>query len=833
MDFAEFFKEATENSPYSYQSLLAQADEFPILLKAPTGTGKTEAVALAWLWRRRYQPDLAARAATPRRLVYCLPMRSLVEQTKERVEKWLTNLGLSQEQVYVEVLMGGESSRTRDLGRLREWWLNPEQDGILIGTQDMLLSRALNRGYGMGHFSWPVEFGLLNNDCLWVMDEVQLMANGLPTSTQLAALRDTRNIGVFGPQHTIWMSATITSDWLRTVDFPPPSEEQVMTVDPNSLDDDRLQKRNTAVKTLHKLELEGRVGSGAFYSYDTLAARVREFHQPGTLTLIVVNTVKRAQDVFSVLKKARIEPDPILVHSRFRPAERSAVNAEIASPVPEDGPGRIVVATQAVEAGVDISVRTLITELAPWPSLVQRFGRCNREGGFDSADVHWLDVPEAKHAPPYDFGDLESARKKLSDREGQSVAPANLPPLDEKITHSVVLRRRDLIGLFDTTPDLSGNYLDVSRFVRGSDERDVQVFWREWKTDGELNDLKMPERNELCSVPIHELRDFMRKGNLNAWRWDYLEDDWREASYWEIHPGQTLLLRCEYGGYSNTGGWEPSSTSPVESLYRPENAEETDSVKTDPSSIQQRRWITLSKHSQDVRDEAKTILDALADLNMAEDVRKALLVATQWHDTGKAHPVFQEFMLSKLTDEEKPSPAGQFWAKRGTSKRPDPHRRSQFRHELASALALLDADVGLDGYAKDLAAYLAAAHHGKVRLGIRSLPLGRNQNPDHRYLLGFRIDGDGVTQQQLEQDNTLPETDLGDGVKTQRTVIDLSIAQVGVTDNGERSWLDRVLALRDMKELGPFRLAYLEALVRAADVRASIKEEMENDHTDC
>lgn len=39
---------------------------------------------------------------------------------------------------------------------------------------------------------------------------------------------------------------------------------------------------------------------------------------------------------------------------------------------------REVVATQAVEAGVDVSARVLITELAPWSSLVQRFGRCNR-----------------------------------------------------------------------------------------------------------------------------------------------------------------------------------------------------------------------------------------------------------------------------------------------------------------------------------------------------------------------------------------------------------------------------------------------------------------------
>jgi CRISPR-associated endonuclease/helicase Cas3 len=45
------------------------------------------------------------------------------------------------------------------------------------------------------------------------------------------------------------------------------------------------------------------------------------------------------------------------------------------------GVDRIIVATQVVEAGVDISAGCLITELAPWPSLVQRFGRCARYGG--------------------------------------------------------------------------------------------------------------------------------------------------------------------------------------------------------------------------------------------------------------------------------------------------------------------------------------------------------------------------------------------------------------------------------------------------------------------
>ncbi len=127
----------------------------------------------------------------------------LVGQTREVAESWLSKLGLSEE-IKVHVLMGGEDGE--------EWDLSPERDAILIGTQDMLLSRALNRGYGMSRFRWPMHFGLLNNDCLWVLDEIQLMGVGLATSTQLQAFR--RHFGMYREVKTVWMSATLLPEWL-------------------------------------------------------------------------------------------------------------------------------------------------------------------------------------------------------------------------------------------------------------------------------------------------------------------------------------------------------------------------------------------------------------------------------------------------------------------------------------------------------------------------------------------------------------------------------------------------------------------------------------------
>ncbi len=95
----------------------------------------------------------------------------------------------------------------------------------------MLLSRALNRGYGMSRYRWPIHFGLLNNDCLWVMDEIQLKGPGLATACQLEAFRSDEqseegvsHFGCEGPKQpdgkplsaTWYLSATASRRLLAT-----------------------------------------------------------------------------------------------------------------------------------------------------------------------------------------------------------------------------------------------------------------------------------------------------------------------------------------------------------------------------------------------------------------------------------------------------------------------------------------------------------------------------------------------------------------------------------------------------------------------------------------
>ena len=186
----------------------------------------------------------------------------------------------------VHVLMGGEDAV--------EWDLEPEKPAVLIGTQDMLLSRALNRGYGMGRFRWPMHFGLLNNDCLWVLDEIQLMGTGLATSTQIQAFRE--SLSTFGTAKTVWMSATLLPRWLASVNFRDRIEPELrlrkLQLDPRTdYEADGLRERWIAAKPLAAANLT--VDDTA-----EVAAFVRDHHREGSLTLVIVNTVDRCRDLF-------------------------------------------------------------------------------------------------------------------------------------------------------------------------------------------------------------------------------------------------------------------------------------------------------------------------------------------------------------------------------------------------------------------------------------------------------------------------------------------------------------------------------------------------------
>jgi len=794
LTYKDFFYKATGYHPYPYQELLASSPTLPQLVDIPTGLGKTAAVVLAWLWRRFGGESISERlhADAPRRLVYCLPMRVLVEQTASNARQWIENLVnadlIPEHRVpNVFVLMGGEIARDWD-----NW---PDRACILIGTQDQIISRALNRGYAMSRFRWPIHFGLLNNDSLWVMDEVQLMGPGLPTTIQLQGFRE--KMGAYGQPRSIWMSATLTREDFDTIDSPLKGKDwnTICHGLGDDIDTPVVGKRLHAHKILHKCKVILDKKSQKGYA-EALASEIRTKHQDSMgLTIVIMNRVRRGQEVASTLvelfKGKRSPPDITLIHSRFRPYERRSLVRILENLSRERNPNHILVATQAIEAGVDISATTLITELAPWSSLVQRFGRLNRYGELEESHAYWVDVQtDPKLAMPYESMDLDLSRDIL--RQLNDVGPHSLKSLDVPSTGQIhpVVRNKDILELFDTTPDLAGNDMDISPYIRDANNMDVSVFWRTWETDSPPDDLPAPEPDELCPVPLYEIREFMQ--DKTAWIWDSLESSWQRFDWIRLRPGLVLLFHSNEGGYDPDLGWLGKSASdPVDPIEQRQDRPE-EAIGDDPIT-KTTEYLTITSHSNAVVRELEGMLTSINNDGLP---RNDLLLAARWHDRGKAHFVFQ----NALGDEET---GNKLWAKGPYLNH---YERPYFRHELASALALI-----LNGE-PDLAAYLVAAHHGKVRVSIRSLP-GEKIPPEERRFARGVWDWD-----------QLPPVDLGGEVIAPDVTITLELMELGESEEYGPSWLERCLRL--LGEHGPFRLAYLESLLRVADWRASSNAEI-------
>ena len=795
MPFAEFFRLATGFDPYPYQSRLA-TDGLPDVLRVDTGCGKTEAAGLAWLWRRRH----AVPEETPRWLVYTLPMRTLVDQTFERFIEWRQRLDLATDDLGVHRVMGGVSWSDY------EWRVHPERDAVFVGTVDMLLSRALNRGFADGRWNWPISFGAFNSGCQWVFDETQLMDTAVSTGRQLQAFRD--RFGTVQPTHTMWMSATVDLDALKTVDAP----EVGRLAEISEVDAGALSPRYDASRSLRSL---GDVRSSADVAQHTL-----DNHRPGTLTLVVVNTVARAQEAYVKLQRSKPDAELVLVHSRFRQPDREAVMGRVLAELA--APGRIVVSTQAAEAGLDISAATLITDLAPWSSLVQRAGRCNRAGTIADAHMLWM---RPASAAPYDDEDLQAAETALT-RLPDVVTPRMLSSVavQTKVLPRPTLRRRDLVELFDTLPDLSGSYVDVGRFIRDSDDRDVMVLWREVE-NGELVPDTGPSAAELCRVPIGQLRRFLRTQRKNpgfhAFKAVPRESKrWTRLSAGDLRPNLTVALDIKVGGYIPEMGWYPkfkedapavdgSSDSPA----LPDQHDQC--VGDDPNSTGHPvPWLTLKEHLEDTEAAAHDMVDAFGPLDLTPAMVQAARLAAKYHDLGKVHDVFQDAIRKTQADGDDDPPGSEVMLAKGGSRRgPLRYSRQYFRHGLVSALMLLGPERALlEGVAEpDLVVYLVAAHHGRVRLGTRRLEDERcpAEAADCEIALGV-VDGDQVPA----------DVEIPGGVTSGGRV---SLAQVGLGsgDGPVPSYTARMLTLRDRHDLGPFRLAWLEMLVRSADWRAS------------
>lgn len=804
-------------APYPFQRAVAERPEADVFI-APTGLGKTAAVTLGWIWRR-----LTAPATTPRRLVWCLPMRTLVEQTAREAQTWVDNLGemfaSGNSKPSVHLLMGGAVDA--------DWRLRPEDPAILVGTQDMLLSRALMRGYGMSRFAWPIDYGLLHNDALWVYDEVQLMGAALATSAQLEAFRRLPRWRHARAARSLWISATLDPRWLDTAEFRSEIPEPVVLRwnDGNPPESPSLSSRLDAVKRLRRAETKitaAGIAKPHALALD-LAREVASLHRKGTTTLVIVNTVRRAAALYSALGEVlEASTDRLLLHSRYRPPERRQLEERLRNGAASC---RVVVATQAVEAGVDMTSAVLFTELAPWSSMVQRFGRCNRSGELNEAggaEIRWIDIEadaDRALARPYEPEELKASREILSTLD--EVSPRKLPPPSRPRRPEQVIRPGDFEELFDTDANLSGYDLDISPYIRDAADISLSLFWREIGNAHHAT-AERPRRDELCTAPLDEdTRAWLQRVGIPVYVEDPLASDrnsWvrLDKSGRRLRPGLTVLVDSGMGGYDSelgfVGAKATASVEPIAPLPAiaagPGNDADIDArTDDDPQSFGSATPLPLEQHLDDVATHARRISQTLG---LPPDEIESLYRAGAWHDLGKAYAPFQTLLghvsgsptLAKSVDFHAPKERQVLARGQGL--------RKYFRHELASALAFLQQH---DGEAHcDLVTFLIAAHHGKVRVGLRSLPLERPDRSGLRIARGVQ-DGD-----------PLPELRCG-GEISRSIELDLGPMEMGENESARPSWSARMQEL--LAEYGPFRLGYLEALLRMADWRASALAESE------
>ncbi len=189
--FSESFSRLTGHAPMRWQQRLFDrfiAGTIPQALDLPTGLGKTSVIAV-WLLALAWEAE-RGEVKIPRRLIYVVDRRTVVDQATDVAERLRANL--------VSAPTGSLTAQVRDqLNKLcidptddasplaistlrgeradnREWQSDPGRPAIIIGTVDMIGSRLLFSGYGVSRRMRPFHAGLLGQDTLLVHDEAHL-----------------------------------------------------------------------------------------------------------------------------------------------------------------------------------------------------------------------------------------------------------------------------------------------------------------------------------------------------------------------------------------------------------------------------------------------------------------------------------------------------------------------------------------------------------------------------------------------------------------------------------------------------------------------------------
>jgi CRISPR-associated endonuclease/helicase Cas3 len=397
--FPAVFAALTGNSPFPWQQELYGrfvAGNFPASCNLPTGLGKTSIIHV-WLIALATAPT-----EVPRRLVYVVNRRTVVDQATREAEKLRKQLlSVPHLAASLENLCAVEADPPLAISTLRgefadnrEWRSDPARPAVVVGTVDMIGSRLLFSGYGCGFKSRPLHAGFLGQDVLLVHDEAHLE----PAFQKLlkAIENEQARCGEFRRFRVMELTATSRSG------------EGSFGLTPADVDDETVKKRIRAKKRIELREVDDEKKTA-----DAVVKLALAHEGSSGAILIFLRKVEDVEKVASKLPKGRIER----LTGTLRGKERDGlIDKQVFQQFlpPSDrrhdftpaGDTVYLVCTSAGEVGVNISADHLVCDLTPFDSMAQRFGRVNRFGDGDARiDIVYPNALDESKP-------LEAARKK-------------------------------------------------------------------------------------------------------------------------------------------------------------------------------------------------------------------------------------------------------------------------------------------------------------------------------------------------------------------------------------------------------------------------------------
>ena len=865
-EFDAAFAALTGNAPFPWQQALYRdwfsQGKFPASCNLPTGLGKTNVIAV-WLIALANHPDVVSR-----RLVYVVNRRTVVDQTTDVAKKLKENAGkIGVEELAISTLRGQFADN-------REWSADPSRPAIICGTVDMIGSRLLFSGYGLGFKSRPLHAGFLGQDVLLVHDEAHLE----PAFQDLlvAIKNEQARCKEFRKFHVVELSATSrgggTPFGLTDEEKQSPSEEY----EPPSKPIHTVWRRLSARKGV---KLHGIKRDTVAKTIGETARRWKDADKELAI-LVFVRTIEDVKTVREVLtdKKQGVKAAQVeVLTGTLRGLERNALAAENRvfarfqpEPKADPLPGTVfLICTSAGEVGVDISADHMVSDLTPLDSMAQRLGRVNRRGGGQAeVDVVYESDPDPKKADdPFEMA--RWATKTLLERlpacdwmaDRCEASPLQIGKLIRELSATqrkvafapepVILPTTDILHdawALTTVRDKLPGRPPVAPYLHGVTDREppeTYVAWRQevdelrleyddgdtdaekrkkrkafekyaadlledypvkphellrepsyrafkhltalaekrpklaaWLLDddgvvqvltlGELGDKNKKDRINGMTVLLPPAAGGLTAGQLDGSAPPTGDDSEDVADDWS-GPGGEQMRKREWGDVKVEKGWRLVRSIPFGETEDGEPAKVwrwlvRRAATDEAGATGQPRECGLDEHNTDAREFASAMV---ARLKLPPDIAAAVTVAAGAHDLGKHREVWQRSIRN--------APPKAPLAKSGHRKPPE--QVTHYRHEFGSLMDVtkLDEFKALSDDMRELCLHLIAAHHGR---GRPHFP------PDEAF------------------DPERPHADA---------------AAMAASVPGRFARLQR--------KYGRWGLAYLESLVRAADVLASKKAE--------